>query len=67
MPVKNYLTLEQKTNLQYHHKNHEHPDVRERILIILLQNDGKTQQQIADFIGCSLRKVPYWCVHAEER
>ena len=65
MPVKNYLTLEQKANLQWQQKNHEHPDVRERILIILLQNDGKTQQEIADFTGCSLRKVAYWCVHAD--
>jgi transposase len=30
-----------------------------------LQNDGKTQQEIADFIGCSLRKVAYWCVHGD--
>jgi transposase len=65
MPIKNYLTSEQKTNLQCHQKKHEHPDVRERILIILLQNDGKTQKEIANFLGCSLRKVAYWCVHAE--
>lgn len=65
MPIKNYLTSEQRTNLQGHLKKHEHPDVRERILIILLQNDGKTQQEIADFLGCSLRKVAYWCVHSD--
>lgn len=65
MRVKNYLTEEQKKNLQQHLKSHEHPDVRERILIILLYNDGKTQQEIADFIGCSLRKVAYWCVHGD--
>ena len=44
MPIQNYLTLEQKTNLQHHLKKHEYPDVRERILIKLLQNDGKTQK-----------------------
>ena len=65
MPVENFLSSDQKANLQQHLKNHEHPDVRERILIVLLQNDGKTQQEIADFIGCSLRKVAYWCVHSD--
>ncbi len=54
MPIKNYLTPEEKVELQQHLKAHEHPDIRERILILLLRNDGKTQQEIADFIGCSL-------------
>ncbi len=27
------------------------------------QNDGRKQQEIADFLGCSLRKVAYWCAH----
>jgi len=34
-------------------------DTPERILILLLRNDGRTQQEIADLIGCSLRKVAY--------
>ncbi len=25
-------------------------------------NDGKTQSKIADFLGCSLNKVFYWCL-----
>lgn len=65
MTAKSYLTEEQKSKLQQYLKSHEHPDVRERILIILLQNDGKTQKEIADFVGCSLRKVAYWCVHGD--
>jgi len=65
MPSKNYLTKEQKTTLQHHLKKHEHPDVRERIIIKLLQNDGKTQQEIAEFIGCCLRKVAFWCLHGD--
>lgn len=28
-------------------------------------NDGKTQQEIADFIGCSPRKVASWCMHGD--
>jgi len=65
MPVKNYLTPEEKLELQEHLKSHEHPDIRERILILLLRNDGKTQQEIANFIGCSPRKVAYWCMHGD--
>ena len=34
MPIKNYLTLEQKTTLQQHLKKHEHPDVRDSDKII---------------------------------
>ncbi len=54
-----------ETKLQNELKYNDHPDIRERILILLLQNDGKTQQEIADFVGCSLRKVAYWCVHGD--
>ena len=32
---------------------------------MLLANDGKTQQQISDFIGCSLRTVNYWFTHSD--
>jgi DNA-directed RNA polymerase specialized sigma24 family protein len=65
MPVKNYLKKEKKEKLQSELKYNDHPDIRGRILILLLQNDGKTQQEIADFVGCSLRKVAYWCVHGD--
>ena len=39
--------------------------LRERILMLLLLNDGKTYQEIADFLGLSLRRVAYWCVHGD--
>jgi transposase len=65
MPVKNYLKLEQKEMLQKALKEEENPDIRERILILLLLNDGKTQADIADFIGCGLNKVNYWCIHGD--
>lgn len=65
MPVKSFLTLEQVTKLQTALRESELPHVRERILILLLQNDGKTQQEIAQFIGCSPRTVAYWCMHGD--
>ncbi len=65
MPVKSFLTPEQVTKLQTALKESELPHVRERILILLLQNDGKTQQEIAQFLGCSPRTVAYWCMHGD--
>ena len=65
MPAKGFLSQEQKINLKKQLKDHEHPEIREIILILLLLNDGKTQLEIANFIGCSLRKVAYWCVHGD--
>lgn len=64
-PVKNFLTPEQVTQLQQALKESELPHVRERILIILLQNDGKTYQEISTFLGCSPRTVAYWCMHGD--
>ena len=57
MPAKGFLSKEQQKKLQKTLKEHEHPEIRERILIILLLNDGKTQREIANFLGCSLRKI----------
>jgi len=65
MPAKNFLKVEQKEKLQKALKENEHPDIRERVLMFLLLNDGKTQAEIADFLGCSLRKVAHWCVHGD--
>lgn len=65
MPAKGFLDLEQQKKLQKALKEHEHPEIRERILILLLLNDGKTQPEIASFVGCSLRKVAYWAVHGD--
>ena len=65
MPAKNFLKIDQKEKLQKALKENEHPDIRERILIFLLLDDGKTQAGIANFLGCSLRKVAYWCVQVD--
>lgn len=65
VPVKNFLTGEQVKNLQSALRENPLPHVRERILIILLQNDGKTHREIANFLGCSPRTVAYWCMHGD--
>ena len=65
MPAKGFLKKEQKERLQKTFKEEEHPEIRERILILLLLNDGKTQSEIAEFIGCSKNKVGYWCIHGD--
>ena len=64
-PPKNFLTPSQLTQLQQALKESELPHVRERILIILLQNDGRPQYEVAKFLGCSPRTVAYWCMHGE--
>ena len=64
-PAKNFLTSSQVTHLQQALKESDLPHVRERILIILLQNDGRTQQEISKFLGYSLRTIAYWCMHGD--
>ena len=65
MPAKDFLDLEEKKNLQKALKEEERAEVRERILMFLLLNDEKTQREIAEFIGCSLKTVAPWCVHGD--
>ena len=59
MPAKGYLRPEQKEKLQKALKEEENAEIRERILILLLLNDGKTQEAIVSFLGCGKRKVSY--------
>jgi DNA-directed RNA polymerase specialized sigma subunit len=56
MPAKNHLNSEQVKKLQQALKQEENGEIRERILILLLLKDGKTQKEIAKFIGCSPTK-----------
>lgn len=65
MPAKNHLNPQQIEKLQKALKEEENGEIRERILILLLLNDGKTQAKIAEFLGCSLNKVSYWCIHGD--
>jgi transposase len=63
MPSQNFLSEEEKKYLQNALKSEARSEVRERILIFLLENDGKNYQQIADFLGCSPKTVAYWAAH----
>lgn len=63
MPIKDFLSLEEKHYLQNALKKEDRAEVRERILIFLLENDGKNYQEIADFLGCSPKTVAYWAAH----
>ena len=49
MPTNNFLFPEEKNYLQQALKKESRPEVRERILIFLLENDGKNYQEIAEF------------------
>ena len=62
MPAKNHLNPKQIEKLQTALKEEEKGNIRERILILLLLNDGKTQSKIAEFLGCWVNKVSYWCL-----
>jgi transposase len=65
MPAKNHLNPQQIEKLQKALREEEKANIRERILILLLLNDGKTQSNIADFLGCSVNKVSYLCVKGD--
>ena len=43
----------------------EKRNIRERIMVLLWLNDGKTQSKIAEFLGCSVNKVSYWCLKGD--
>lgn len=65
MPAKNHLSQEQKERLLKTLKEHENPYVREKILILLLMNDGKTYQEISDFLDIAYPTVAYWAMHGD--
>ncbi len=65
MPAKGFLNFEQKERLQTLVRSNDCPRLREHALILLLQNDGKTYEEIASFIGCGYRTVAHWCVHGD--
>jgi len=62
MPAKNHLNPKQIEKLQKALREDQKASIRERIMILLLLNDGKTQFNIAEFLGCSINKVSYWCL-----
>ena len=65
MPAKNHLSQEQRERLLKMLKQHENSYVREKVLILLLINDGKTYQEISDFLDIAYPTVAYWAVHGD--
>ncbi|MEH2049503.1 helix-turn-helix domain-containing protein, partial [Nostoc sp.] len=65
MPVKRFLKAKQRENLQKAVRESYCALVRERALMLLLMNDGKTYIEISEFLGCGLRTVVYWCVQGD--
>jgi glycosyltransferase A (GT-A) superfamily protein (DUF2064 family) len=65
MPAKGYLSKLQKENLKKALSESNNPQLTQRILMLLLMDDGKTYQEISDWLGCSYRSVAYWCVHGD--
>lgn len=65
MPARGFLTPGQQENLQQAVRESADKHLRERALMLLLMNDGKTYQEISTFLGCAYRSVAYWCVHGD--
>lgn len=65
MPAKSFLTPEQKEKLQNALKNSDSSLLTQRILMLLLMNEGKTYAEISDFIGCSQRTVAKVCKYGD--
>ena len=62
-----FLDKKTKKELQKALKIEEHAVTRERILILLLRNEGKTYDEISELIGCSKRQVWYWCNNGDPK
>ena len=65
MPAQNHLSLLQREKLLKILKEHENLYVREKVLILLLMNNGKTYQEISNFLGIAYSTVAYWAVHGD--
>ena len=65
MPAKNHLSQEQRERLLKILKEHKNPYVREKVLILLLMNEGKTYQEISNFLEIAYPTVAYWAVHGD--
>jgi len=59
MPAKNHLSQNQKQRLIKILKESEDNYVREKVLILLLINDGKTYQEISEFMEIAYTTVAY--------
>jgi hypothetical protein len=65
MPAKNHLSQNQKQRLIKLIKESDDNYVREKVLILLLINDGKTYREISEFMEIAYTTVAYWSVHGD--
>jgi transposase len=65
MPAKNHLLSTQKETLLRILKEDDNPYTREKVLILLLVNDGKPYQEISEFLNIAYGTVAYWAVHGD--
>ena len=65
MPAKNHLSPNQKQRLIKLLKESDDNYVREKVLILLLINDGKNYLQISYFMEINYTRVAYWSVHGD--
>ena len=65
MPAKNHLSQNQKQRLVKLLKESDDNYVREKVLILLLINDGKTYREISEFMEIAYTTVAYWSVHGD--
>ena len=66
MPAKNHLSQNQKQRLIKLLKESDDNYVREKVLILLLINDGKTYREISKFMEIAYTTVAYWSVHGDQ-
>ena len=59
MPAKNHLSQNQKQRLVKLLKESDDNYVREKVLILLLINDGKTYREISEFMEIAYTTVAY--------
>ena len=65
MPAENHLSQNQKQRLIKLLKESDDNYVREKVLILLLINDGKSYRQISEFMEIAYTTVAYWSVHGD--
>ncbi|WP_339374262.1 hypothetical protein [Oscillatoria nigro-viridis] len=65
MPAKNHLSQNQKQRLIKLLKESDDNYVREKVLILLLINDGKIYREFSEFMEIAYTTVAYWSVHGD--
>lgn len=65
MPAPNHLNESQREMLLNELRENNSPLIRDRILILLLINDGKIYEQVAKFLQIFYPTVAYWSKHGD--